>query len=365
MKIAVAVKELVRVLTAVASVVEAKVTVPALQFARVSVSGGKGLVTGGDFSTVITVPASFVSAEDGELLLPARKTLEILSSVQGDLIQLETENETVVLKAGRYKVKLTSMPATQYPKTDPTPASSIPLNLTAANLAIGRVEFAVPTGEGKFVNSILLLENDGAKTRAVGTDGFRIAVADVPAAGSQKFKMLLPRTALGFIADLSGETAQFAESDTNYFFTTEDKQILIRKSPALFPPYEKFLAGLPATTVMEIGTAELLSAVHRAIPVADATIPKATFFFQPEAPTELAMTTVSEFGATDDGVVVENAKGNGVSIVLNLRYVEQFLSKAEGKLGVSFNSSKNPVVFRTTDGYQYFLLPTKPEEKAK
>jgi len=110
---------LLKPLQSVSGIVERRHTLPILSNVLVENSGGKLSVTATDLEIQITAQSD-VSLPEGEaqaVTLPARKLQDLLRALPEDsTLNIDSQASKVVVKAGKSRFNLQSMPAADYPR---------------------------------------------------------------------------------------------------------------------------------------------------------------------------------------------------------------------------------------------------------
>lgn len=134
--------------------------------------------------------------EDGAVTVPSRKFLDICKSLpDGALIQFTLEQERAILRSGRSRFTLATLPATDYPNIDSW-QSIVEFSLPQAALRqlMEKTAFSMANQDVRYFLNGMLLETEGKTLRAVSTDGHRMAVASIELeTESANQQIILPR----------------------------------------------------------------------------------------------------------------------------------------------------------------------------
>lgn len=360
MQITITVAELSRVLKLILGVVQNKVTIPVLSYVKIDVSGAAATASGSDLgmSIVTSFPISASADSSCSVLLPAKRVQDFLSSLGGkdrETITITNDGTAVQIKAGKFKAKVPSLPIEQFPVFEQRPPVQAVISLGTLKMLIRKVESAVPSKEGRYSIPVILLESGKNILRAVATDGFRIAIADAIAA-IPEFKLFLPKIALPILSDLSGEDVEFSESETNYHFKTPTAQLLVRKSPAKFPSYEKALEKATSfPSKLTVPSGDLKLAINAVMPVVDPKDSAVDLTF--DGAGDLGISATSFDGEASDSVTVLG-EGTPNKVRIDPVFILDFLAQADGQpITVCLTDMKNLVKFSTDTLYQYLVMP--------
>lgn len=108
---------LLKPLQLVAGVVERRQTLPVLSNVLLVVQGQQLSLTGTDLEVELVGRVTLNdAAEPGEITVPARKLMDICKSLPSDaLIDIRLDEHKVLIKSGRSRFTLSTLPATIFP----------------------------------------------------------------------------------------------------------------------------------------------------------------------------------------------------------------------------------------------------------
>ena len=129
MKFAVSRETLLKPLQLVAGVVERRQTLPVLSNVLIQLNGDQLSLTGTDLEVEIVGRITLEQAgASGEITVPARKLVDICRSLpDGSNIEFFLEESRIMVKSGRSRFTLSTLPASDFPNVEDTPG-----NLTLA-----------------------------------------------------------------------------------------------------------------------------------------------------------------------------------------------------------------------------------------
>jgi len=145
-------------------------------------------------------------AEPGEITVPARKLMDICKSLPNDvLIDIKVDEQKLLVKAGRSRFTLSTLPANDFPTVEEGPGS-LTCNLEQSKLRrlIERTSFAMAQQDVRYYLNGMLLEVSRNTLRAVSTDGHRLALCSMSAAIEQdeRHQVIVPRKGILELARL-------------------------------------------------------------------------------------------------------------------------------------------------------------------
>ncbi len=174
---------LLKPLQLVAGVVERRQTLPILSNVLLLTNNQQLSLTGTDLEVELVgrVALDEPPLADGEVTVPARKLMDICKSLPPEAqIELKQDDQKLVVKSGRSRFTLSTLPATDFPNIEES-CGSLQLALSQETLRrlIERTSFAMAQQDVRYYLNGLLLEVQGNQLRAVTTDGHRLALCSM------------------------------------------------------------------------------------------------------------------------------------------------------------------------------------------
>ena len=249
MKFTISREALLRPLTLVAGVVERRQTLPVLSNVLIQVEGDQVALTGTDLEVEL-VGRTVASQVDqaGAATVPARKLMDICKSLpdQSD-IQLAVEEGRAILRSGRSRFTLSTLPVAEFPNIEDADGSqelSVPRG-TLKHL-IESTSFAMAQQDVRYYLNGMLLEIQSNLLRTVATDGHRLAMCSRPidVAVSQSQKLIVPRKGileLSRLLDDSDEPVSLTLGSTHVRAHTGDFTFTSKLIDGKFPDYERVI----------------------------------------------------------------------------------------------------------------------------
>ena len=189
---------LLKPLQLVAGVVERRQTLPILSNALLSLQDGQLSLTGTDLEVeLVGRVAVSDDAVGGEITVPARKFMDICKSLpEGARISFSLENQRVIIKSGRSRFTLSTLPASEFPSVEDGPnALSFAVQQQQLKRLIDAVSFSMAQQDVRYYLNGMLLEVNNDYVRTVATDGHRLALCTlaVPVETTGLRQSILPR----------------------------------------------------------------------------------------------------------------------------------------------------------------------------
>lgn len=147
---------------------------------------------------------------DGDITVSGRKLLEICRTLpEQALIKFIVENQKVIIKSGRAKFVLGSLPASEFPNLEDS-RSLFETTLLEKDLRylIDRTQFAMASQDVRYYLNGLMLDISDQKITSVATDGHRLAVCSLPLANDtgNKHQLIIPRKGVSELFRLLNDT---------------------------------------------------------------------------------------------------------------------------------------------------------------
>jgi DNA polymerase-3 subunit beta len=240
---------LLKPLQLVAGVVERRQTLPVLSNVLLVVDGQQLSLTGTDLEVELVGRVALDEpAEPGEITVPARKLMDICKSLPADaLIDIRLDEQKLLIKAGRSRFSLSTLPANDFPSVDEGPGSlGFTLPQSQVRRLIERTSFAMAQQDVRYYLNGMLLEVSANQLRAVATDGHRLAMCSMAATIEQqeKHQVIVPRKGILELARLLTEQdgeVSIVLGQHHVRATTSEFTFTSKLVDGKFPDYERVL----------------------------------------------------------------------------------------------------------------------------
>jgi DNA polymerase-3 subunit beta len=242
-------------LQAVIGVVERRQTMPVLANVLLSVLDGKLTIAATDLEVELVSGTEVAVVQSGDITVPGRKFLEILRALpEKSSVSLVTDGEKVLIKAGRSRFSLSTLPAGEFPVVDDINAQQS-VHISRADLLrlLEKTHFSMAQQDVRYYLNGMLLEIDGQTLRAVATDGHRLALCEaslgVKAQVAQQ--VIVPRKGvLELQRILSDEgNAELAIGTNHVRAQIGDIRFTSKLIDGRFPEYSRVIPAPPATAI--------------------------------------------------------------------------------------------------------------------
>ena len=213
------------VLQSVSGIVERRHTLPILANVLIRKTGNALQLTTSDLEIQIRTTAELGGdVGDFTTTVGARKLIDILKTMPADqTVSLESSQSKLILKGGKSRFTLQSLPAEDFPLVQESPAFgpafSVPQKVLKGLL--GQVSFAMAVQDIRYYLNGILFVAEGKTLSLVATDGHRLAQAELEApAGSQGLPGSVDASPFGLIDPHPAQTLAVTTLQMGSFLTS-------------------------------------------------------------------------------------------------------------------------------------------------
>ncbi|MEW6694843.1 MAG: DNA polymerase III subunit beta [Pseudomonadota bacterium] len=264
-------ERLLAALQSVAGIVERRHTLPVLANVLIHRVGAATQLTTSDLEIQIRTTAE-LGGDEGQFAttVGARKLIDILRTLPAEQkVSLESAGGRLLLKAGKSRFTLQTLPAEDFPlvQESPTfgPAFAVPQKVLKGLL--GQVSFAMAVQDIRYYLNGILFVAEGRQLTLVATDGHRLALAsaeldvEVP-----RQEVILPRKTVlelqRLLSDQDGAIEmRFAANQAKFAFG--GMEFVTKLVEGKFPDYNRVIPRAHRNVVV-LGRAPLLASLQRA-----------------------------------------------------------------------------------------------------
>ncbi|HEX4051243.1 MAG TPA: DNA polymerase III subunit beta [Steroidobacteraceae bacterium] len=197
MKVSATREHLLEALQSVIGVVERRQTMPILSNVLLSARENRLRITATDLEVELVAAAEITLQQAGDITLPGRKLYDIVRTLpERTTITLTRESDKVVLRGGRSRFTLSSLPASEFPVIEQISAQHrLSLPAKDCRRLIDKTHFAMAQQDVRYYLNGTLLETDGQMLRAVATDGHRLSLCGLTLGGAsgEQQQIIVPR----------------------------------------------------------------------------------------------------------------------------------------------------------------------------
>jgi DNA polymerase-3 subunit beta len=289
MKIEINQPALLSVLTKVYSSVSKKSVLPILANILLKVKNNQLTATGTDLETeqVATVDLD-EPCDDLSITVPARKLMDIVKSLPNDKpISITIAENEAIVKSGRSRYKLSTLPAQDYPDTDDNVkvTHSIVIESQSLTRLLHDSAYSMANQDVRYYLNGLNLNVDASGITAVSTDGHRIAYSrkEMQVDCLNPISVIVPRNAVPIIQNLlsKGLPNVLLEFSTNHLRIVSGSDIFTTKLiDGKFPDYNRVIPSDKETdSIISVDVNQFKSSLSRVSILANEKFKGATLSF--------------------------------------------------------------------------------------
>ncbi len=349
-------------LSAVASTIPARTTLPVLS--NILVQADEGCLRFGgtdlDISVSLAVPAEV--EEEGALTVPAKKLVEIARELSDAPVHIAADGTQIELRCGKSRFKLYGLPEDEFP-TFPEVDFSKSWRMTAGDLQglIERTSFAVSTEESRPILNGVLWQLRSDRSVMVATNGHRLAKmeTEMEGVGAPEADLIIPPKALQQVRRLFGaeDELELARSDNHLAFRSEQRVVFTRLIEGPYPNYEQVI---PSDNDKEaIASREQLeAAIRRMAVVASDQTHRVRLSFE-EGVLRFRVQT-PDLGEAEDELALDY-QGETLEIGFNAIYLLEILRYMTGDdVRITFSAPERAATFAPASGEPNYLCLVMP-----
>ena len=341
----------------------------ALSGVRLEVAGNQLTVVGTDLDLTVRVEIEAIGLDDGGVVAPARLAADIVRALEPGAVTFEGGDDEVEISAARSRFVVRTYAVADFPVLPEPRPEQVTLPTASLSEALRQVVRAASSDDARPLLTGVLVAAEGAGTRLVATDSYRLALRDVPGTGplpEGTEQILVPARALTELQRLlpgvkeGGEqtTVGFSVSDLDASFTVGGVRLTTRLLDGKFPDYRQLIPpGYPNR--LRVGKEAILDALRRVrLLVRDNTTP-VRLSMRPGA---VELTVVSqEVGSASEDVDAE-FEGEELTVAFNPTYlIDGVEAVADDEVLLETLDATKPATVRGPEHeeYRYLLMPVR------
>jgi DNA polymerase-3 subunit beta len=348
----------------VIGVVERRQTMPILSNVLISARSDRLSVTGTDLEVELVSSADIAVQTAGEVTVPGRKLLDILRALpEGVNVTLSLEGDRLVVRGGRSRFTLSTLPAAEFPLVEEINAQQT-LKLPQADFRrlIEKTHFSMAQQDVRYYLNGLLLESEGGKLRAVATDGHRLALCDAALSErvTGKQQVILPRKGvLELQRMLGGEGEMELAVGTNHVrCKIGDVRFTSKLIDGRFPEYNRVIPA-KANRIIDADRGTLRQSLQRTAILSNEKYRGIRLAVKPDLLTLQAHNPEQE--EAEDQIEVRYA-GEELEIGFNVTYLLDALSAIETErvnFALTDSNSSCLITAADDDSAKYVVMPMR------
>ena len=354
------------VLQSVAGIVERRHTLPILANVLIRKTAGSLQITTSDLEIQIRTTAD-LGGDEGNFTttVGARKLIDILRTMPADqTVSLESSQSKLILKGGKSKFTLQSLPAEDFPLVQESasfgPAFSVPQK-TLKNL-LEQVSFAMAVHDIRYYLNGILFVAEGKQLSLVATDGHRLAfVSAMLDVEVPKQEVILPRKTVielqRLLSDAEGAIEmQFANNQAKFSF--DGMEFVTKLVEGKFPDYNRVIPKNHHNCIT-LGRQALLSSLQRTAILTSDKFKGVRLNIDPGT-LRVASNNAEQEEAVDELDIDYN--GDSIEIGFNVTYlIDALTNMSQDMVRLELSDSNSSALFTIPDNatFKYVVMPMR------
>jgi DNA polymerase III subunit beta len=364
MKVSATREHLLEALQSVIGVVERRQTMPILSNVLLSARENRLRMVGTDLEVELVAAAEVSVQQAGDITVPGRKLLDIIRTLpEKTQVTLAKEGEKVLVRGGRSRFTLSSLPAGEFPVIEEINAQyTLSVRAQDCRRLIDKTHFAMAQQDVRYYLNGTLLETDGQTLRAVATDGHRLSWCELALDGKARElqQIILPRKGvLELQRLLDGEGLIEVAIGTNHIrVQIGEVRFTSKLIDGKFPEYGRVIPAEPPR-IMTAGREALRAALQRTAILSNEKYRGVRLTFGPSLLTVQAHNPEQE--EAEDQLEV-GFSGDGIEIGFNVSYLLDALASLESDtVEVGLTDSHSSCLIRAPGDFsvKYVVMPMR------
>ncbi|MFZ9370408.1 MAG: DNA polymerase III subunit beta [Limnohabitans sp.] len=354
------------VLQSVSGIVERRHTLPVLANVLIRKSGSSLQLTTSDLEIQIRTHAD-LGGDAGQFstTVGARKLIDILRSMPADqTVSLESSQNKLVLKGGKSRFTLQTLPAEDFPLVQESPNFGPVFSVPQKTLKglLQQVSFSMAVHDIRYYLNGILFVAEGKQLILVATDGHRLAYAsatldvEVP-----RQEVILPRkTVLEMLRLLSDKEGaidmQFANNQAKFVF--DGMEFVTKLVEGKFPDYNRVIPKNHKNTIT-LGRGPLLACLQRTAILTSEKFKGVRLNLEPGL-LRVASNNAEQEEAVDELEI--DYSGDAIEIGFNVTYLIDVLTNMEQdmvRMDLADSNSSVLITIPEQSSFKYVVMPMR------
>lgn len=359
-------ERLLRPLQLLTGVVERRQTLPVLSNVLAIVRKESLELVGTDLEVEMDIRLSGVDVQrEGEATIPARKLADIVRSFgEGVGVSFETEGDRTIIRSGRSRFLLSTLPASDFPRNEGGVADiQFDVERSVLKNLIDRVAFAMAQQDVRFFLNGMLLEAGKRHLRTVATDGHRLAMVTAPVEldSADRRAVIVPRKGVQEISRLlEGEedSARIRIGKSYLSLSIGSFALTTKLVDGQYPDYEKVIPRT-MTRSLVADKGQFRMALGRVAILSNEKYRGVRLKIESDQVTLEAHNPEREEA---EEVIPADYTGTPVEIGFNVGYLQDVLGALEGQqVRLNFSDSNGSALLESTetDEAVYVVMPMR------
>ncbi|MCD7879248.1 MAG: DNA polymerase III subunit beta [Candidatus Gastranaerophilales bacterium] len=316
-----------------------------------------------DLEIFVKANAAAAVIKEGKITIPARKLLEIASTLPDKPVEFSLDEDTnvITVSCGKSKFELIGISASEFPKGEEEVEyeNEIEINLEPLLKSIKNTVYAAANYENRNVISGVFCSIQGDTLEMAATDGNRLTrmIETIKNDSQKSTKIVIPSKTLNEFVRIcffsSQENVTLVVDKTKLILKTPNFSINSRLIEGDYPPYGQLI---PKSTLNNavVSRDELISALDRVSTMVNDRTSIVKFSFSQG---QLLLKAETPNAGSSEDVIECDYSGEDLSIAFNYKYVLDSVKTMDAKqVKIGLNGSLSATVFKPDSEENYICL---------
>jgi DNA polymerase III subunit beta len=359
-------EKVLAVLQSVAGIVERRHTLPILANVLIRKTGHALQLTTSDLEIQIRTTAELDGdAGDFTTTVGARKLIDILRTMPSDqTVSLESSQSKLILKGGKSRFTLQSLPAEDFPLVQEAPSFGPVFSVPQKTLKelLNQVSFAMAVHDIRYYLNGILFVAEGQQLSLVATDGHRLAFASATLdAEVPRQEVILPRKTVlelqRLLSDKEGAIdMQFASNQAKFSF--EGMEFVTKLVEGKFPDYNRVIPKNHKNSIT-LGRTALLATLQRTAILTSEKFKGVRLNIEPGV-LRVASSNAEQEEAVDELEI--DYGGDAIEIGFNVTYLIDVLTNMDQdmvQIDLADSNSSALITIPDNTDFKYVVMPMR------
>lgn len=303
--------------------------------------------------------------EDGDITVPAKTILELLSSTPIVKIIFESIGDVLKIKTDKFNASINGISASEFPAIPQAEGKGV--TFTKEDLSLSsQILFASAQDEGRPTLTGILTEIKGNKLEFVATDGFRLAHRQVELKVDPKenFRALIPRRTFEEVLrllseeEVDGVAVAISPSQNQIVFKFGKTTVSSRLIEGKFPDWEKIIPQEGKARVL-MDRDEFLKDIKLAATFAKNEANTISLLIRKDV---IKIKSESKELGSQENEIDVSGEGIDLEIAFNCKFLQDAVSGVPSKqLMIEFSGELQPALVKPVgvEGLEYIIMPVR------
>ncbi len=324
-------------------IIPARSSNPGLSLLRLSVSDGRLVLSGSNLDMDVRAVIEADVRGDGDVAVPAAVLGQVVRALPGDTVELDFGEAELEVTSASFATKLQLVPSESAPVLTFSDAFEGEIEGLDLARALDHVRYAAAIADYQAVFRGVRLELHDERTRAVATDGFRLASYLAVSSTGLDADLLIPaRSVDEMVRLLTSGPARLALSGNVLTIANGAFTLNVKLMEGSFPDYERVIpARFPVKVTLR--AALLAEAVARVAVMADKSANHRVDLFIKDG--VLQITAEGSYGRAQEAIdVLQEGSESEIALAYNAKYLADAVGPIDGDLQMQFSGTTTPSV---------------------